>query len=178
VTAAALVCHPTTPAPWLDGIVVRLTLDAHGDLTLVYTLSGHLARLRLPPPTRTDRSDGLWRHTCCEAFVMGADAPAYREFNFSPAGAWQAYDFAFYRRGGLPARTRPPRIVCQAAAHRLVLDVRLTPQHLPAGTRLRLALCAVIEDREGRLSYWALNHPTAQADFHHHDAFALELDRA
>jgi hypothetical protein len=42
--------------------------------------------------------------------------------------------------------------------------------------RLLVGLCAVIEERDGRLSYWSLRHPPGRPDFHHREAFALELD--
>jgi hypothetical protein len=45
----------------------------------------------------------------------------------------------------------------------------------PADAPLRIGLSAVIEDRDGSLSYWALRHPHGKPDFHHPDAFALEL---
>jgi hypothetical protein len=38
-----------------------------------------------------------------------------------------------------------------------------------------LALAAVLEDRDGRLSYWALEHPSERPDFHHPNSFVLEL---
>jgi hypothetical protein len=34
----------------------------------------------------------------------------------------------------------------------------------------------VIEEVSGVFSYWALNHPPGEPDFHHPDAFALELE--
>jgi hypothetical protein len=40
---------------------------------------------------------------------------------------------------------------------------------------VQLALAAVIEDGNGRLSYWALGHPQGKPDFHHPDGFTLEL---
>jgi hypothetical protein len=40
---------------------------------------------------------------------------------------------------------------------------------------LRLGLSAVIEDIDGRLSYWALKHPPGKPDFHHPDSFALDV---
>jgi hypothetical protein len=40
---------------------------------------------------------------------------------------------------------------------------------------LQLALSAVIEDDRGTLSYWALKHPSGKPDFHHPEAFALEV---
>jgi hypothetical protein len=38
---------------------------------------------------------------------------------------------------------------------------------------VQLALSAVIEEADGRLSYWALTHPAAKPDFHHAEGFAL-----
>jgi hypothetical protein len=40
---------------------------------------------------------------------------------------------------------------------------------------LRLGLAAVIEDKTGIFSYWALRHPSAKPDFHHPDSLVLEL---
>jgi len=40
---------------------------------------------------------------------------------------------------------------------------------------LRLGLSAVLEETNGRKSYWALAHPPGKVDFHHADCFALEL---
>jgi hypothetical protein len=34
----------------------------------------------------------------------------------------------------------------------------------------------VIEDADGSLSYWALAHPPGRPDFHHTEAFALDLE--
>ena len=48
---------------------------------------------------------------------------------------------------------------------------------LPQGRPLRLGLSAVVEDVDGILSYWALRHPSGKPDFHHTDAFALQLDK-
>jgi ABC-type uncharacterized transport system permease subunit len=42
--------------------------------------------------------------------------------------------------------------------------------------RLALALSVVVEHEDGVLSYWALAHPAAKPDFHHRDAFVLELE--
>jgi hypothetical protein len=33
-----------------------------------------------------------------------------------------------------------------------------------------------MEDAGGVLSYWALDHPAGKPDFHHPDAFALQLE--
>ena len=49
---------------------------------------------------------------------------------------------------------------------------------LPRDAPWQLGLSAVIEEADGRLSYWALAHPPGKPDFHHSDCFALELPAA
>ncbi len=168
-----LTCHADTPAPWLRGIQASAELTAEG-LSIRYLVDADPARLAIAETAPPERVEGLWRHTCLEAFVMGADAPAYREFNFSPSGDWQAYGFHSYRQGGPLAQATAPRIERTTAAE-LNLHVFLPTQNLPSGPHLRLGLSAVIEAADGSLSYWALRHPPGRPDFHHSDCFALEL---
>ncbi len=171
---AALLCHE--PAPWIRSIRASAGWDTVGALLLDYRLDADLARLRIPKTGAGERSDRLWRHTCFEAFVQGCDAPAYREFNFAPSGAWQAYAFSDYRQGGPRASSLAPRIE-SAEAGDLRVSVLVSPADLPPGKRLRLGLSAVVESEAGDLSYWALAHPPGRPDFHHAAGFALELDR-
>ena len=58
---------------------------------------------------------------------------------------------------------------------RLGLEAEISRDFLPPGNSLRLGLSAVVEDADGGLSYWALRHPPGKPDFHHTDAFALQL---
>jgi hypothetical protein len=137
-----------------------------GMLALRYRIEGNLEGVRLP--ARGLRP--LWRHTCCEAFLGSAASPAYREVNLSPAGEWAAYSFVRYRDGG-PAEVPDPRIAVRASGKALELSAVVDAVPGP----LRIALAAVIEERDGTLSYWALRHPPGAPDFHHRDGFALEL---
>jgi hypothetical protein len=41
---------------------------------------------------------------------------------------------------------------------------------------IRLGLSALVEAIDGELSYWALRHLPGKPDFHHVDAFDLQLD--
>lgn len=174
---AELLRHPKTDCPAAAGIGVDLSWHSDGRLELVYTLAGDLAGLRIPAPGASGRRDGLWRHTCFEAFVMAEDGPAYREFNFSPSGEWAAYCFAGYREDGADLAMAAPALACRQEAGRLELTAQLPAAALPAGARLRLGLSAVIEDTEGKIGYWALHHPPGRPDFHHTYAFALLLSR-
>ncbi|MDD5390311.1 MAG: DOMON-like domain-containing protein [Gallionellaceae bacterium] len=170
-----LIRHGDFPAPWLRGIRVNAELATEG-LSLRYRLAAGQAHLVIPDTATPERVEGLWRHTCFEAFVMGAGTSAYREFNFSPSGAWQAYGFHAYRQGEALAEATAPRIE-RGTETELDLRVFLPAQVLPPGPRLRLGLSAVIEAVDGSLSYWALRHPPGRPDFHHSDCFALELAR-
>jgi hypothetical protein len=152
-------------------------------LALTYLIDGDLARMKIPPHASPRIGQQLWRHTCCEVFIACHGQAAYHEFNFAPSGAWAAYAFMRYREGGpLAAAGELPLVTgvsARKAANQLELGAsirldRLSPLHPQA--KLLLAVSAVIEDRDGALSYWAICHPPGRPDFHHADAFALELD--
>ena len=111
---------------------------------------------------------------------MAGDGPGYHEINLSPSGAWAAYAFRGYRDGGVLDLELDPEIVVQKAAGCLELDAVIRAECLPrqrAGARLRLGLAAVLEDRDGRLTYWALGHAANRPDFHRAEGFALDLPR-
>ena len=167
--------HPAS-APLAITVEGRCVAAPDGGLEIRFELRGDLASIVLPDAGGPDRLDGLWRHTCFEAFVQGCEATGYREFNFSPAGAWQAYAFSAYRQGGPMEHASVPRIARKAGAT-LGLSALVSPSELPPGRCLRLGLSAVIESVAGTLSYWALRHPAGRPDFHHPDGFALEIFR-
>ena len=106
---------------------------------------------------------------------MAGKGPAYREFNFSPSSEWGAYAFHGYRKGGALQVELDPAIMVRRTGDRLELDAGVRWDFLPPGRALRLGLSAVLEDADGLLSYWALQHPPGKPDFHHADAFALQL---
>ena len=167
--------HPATPCAAVDSIVVTVAFDPAGHLRLTYVLASDLSRLRLPAAAaRPGPADGLWRHTCFEAFVGPDDAPDYREFNFAPSGHWAAYAFSA-ERVRATAPTIAPRITCQRDAHTLTLEALLPLP--PSSAPLRLGLSAVIETADGALSYWALAHPAPRPDFHQRAGWTLRLER-
>ncbi len=172
-----LIPHPDTPSLTVSGIEVAANFTQSGALTLTYTLTADLKQLLIPAPTTTTRADNLWRHTCFEAFIQGGDAPAYREFNFSPSGQWQAYTFTGYRQGGLLEPAPVPTLSRNESGDQLTLECLLPVEALPKGKQLLLGLTAVIEASGGTLSYWSLRHPPGKPDFHHTDGFILSLDR-
>jgi hypothetical protein len=176
----ALARHPLTPSDAVHHLAVRVRRAPADTLAFTFAVDGDLACVRIPPPARPRIAHGLWEHTCFEVFVALADDAAYHEINASPSGEWAAYAFASYRSPvGLADELSAPNIVARESAQRLEVDVlvalaRLSPRY--ARTPLRLGLSAVIEETDGRLSYWALHHPPGRPDFHHRDALALQLE--
>jgi hypothetical protein len=49
------------------------------------------------------------------------------------------------------------------------------PAALAAVQPLELAVTAVLEQRNGLISYWALQHGGPEADFHRRDGFVLRI---
>jgi hypothetical protein len=170
--------HPHRPCnvPSTTQLEVEIIVLPNRSLQFTYLLSGELTYFKIPDKTAPQRADNLWRHTCFEAFIRAHKSQAYLEFNFSPAGQWQAYTFTDYRVGtGLDTATAPD-ITCQLSSTIMALQATLQPNHLPAGTHLCLGLSAVLESVDGSISYWALQHAPGPADFHHPDTFVLEID--
>lgn len=176
---ARLICHPATPA----GVRLALSVDVQSradGMRLSYTLRGDTAALRIPAPAAPVPTDGLWQHSCFEAFVAADGDAAYREFNFSPSSQWAAYRFAAERERDVALEAREPVHLdppfCEVDTQTLVLSVRLPPAALPrCPALLSLGLSAVIEETDGRLSYWALHHPGDRPDFHHPAGRSLRL---
>ena len=178
--SVALARHSGTSSEAVRGIEARVSWTPAGGLAFTYIFKGDLARVRIPPPRRQQRADRLWQRTCFEAFVSVKGEPAYREFNFAPSGEWAVYDFQRYRVGGrFVEEGSAPHITLRRTSASLELNAVVAREGLPAiphGARLKLALCAVIEEENGMLSYWALSHPPGKPDFHHPDGFGLEIE--
>jgi hypothetical protein len=178
-----LQCHPATPCSVPLRLQVHLAAAGSEDgpgLLLHYTLQGPLAGLRLPPPQAPGPADGLWQHSCFEAFLGLAGEAAYREFNFSPSGQWAAYRFSAERVREPSAETPvQPDLDLRTTADGLSLRVWLPLKALPpvvAGRPWDLGLTAVIETTDGQLSYWALQHPGERPDFHHRSGWQARSD--
>jgi hypothetical protein len=192
---AVLAAHPSTPNEAVRALSARVRMEDSGMLVFDYSLDADLSRVRVPLPVAGAqtgagaqtaasgaRADALWKHTCFEAFLAPADVPGYHEFNFSPSRDWAIYRFSAYREGRAPAKIgQAPQISLHRgdAGVELKATVRLESlADLRDAPRLKVALAAVIEDENGRLSYWALRHAPGKPDFHHPNAFALEVARA
>jgi len=163
----------------VSGIQVTVQRLAAAQLQLNYRVSGVVSDLVIPATAVAARRYELWQLTCAELFVASGKEQSYCEFNFSPSTEWAAYEFRSYRQGMCAqSLVTTPRIAITSTATELLLSAEMELSELRAPCRqaeLSLALCMVIEARDGRISYWALKHPANKPDFHHADGFALKL---
>lgn len=171
-----MIPHPATPPDNVRAVTVKIGGGAD-DLLLTFIVDVP-SDLRLPAWSASERSDGLWHTTCFELFLQRTASDAYWEFNFSPSTRWAAYEFTRYRQD---MRNFPlavdPQIDRGTKQSGYVIEVDVDLSDIP-NTALRMGLSAVIEEKNGRKSYWALAHPGAKPDFHHPDSFTLELPAA
>lgn len=170
-----LTCHHNTATDTIERFTASAERGADGWLRFRYVIHGVVDRIALPTPVAPRHTDELWRHTCFEAFIAAEDHPAYVECNFAPSSAWATYRFARYRtRMAALVPVEPPRITLQTQPDGLVLEAQLQLGEF-ADRPLRIGLTAVIEDKAGSLSYWALRHPRSKPDFHLRGGFILRL---
>ncbi|MEA3013214.1 MAG: hypothetical protein QOD42_1759 [Sphingomonadales bacterium] len=166
-----LIPHPETPASavrFVSAGVQRLP----GGLDLQYVVEGDASLLVIPAPAKPYRTDELWRSTCFELFIREGNQ-AYCEINLSPSGQWAAYRFQDYRGEAEDLDLdEPPRIWFSREPFGLLLTASITIGLRGNGP---VGLSAVIGEKDGTISYWALAHPPGDPDFHHPACFALEL---
>jgi hypothetical protein len=175
----ALKLHPESRPSAVHRIEVEAARPQAGALLLRYVVSGDIGELALPAVTAPARADGLWRHSCFEAFIRPMAGAAYYEFNFAPSTQWAAYRFERYREGmqavgGIGA----PRIELDRTPERFTLQAALqwdASSELGREAIWLVGLSAVLEETGGDKSYWALAHPPGKPDFHRADCFAVQL---
>ena len=147
------------------------------DYALVGDLGERPTALLIPPAAgQASRRDGLWQHTCLEAFVAAGAGDPYWELNLAPSGDWAVYRFDGYRSAQQSPPLEAPPFAISARPEGLELQLRWAlPAELAAAGVLSLGITAVLEQRNGSISYWALHHPGPEADFHRREGFTLQL---
>jgi hypothetical protein len=171
--------HPDSLCAAVTDIEVDVARSRSGSLLLRYAVAGTIGDLLLAAVTAPGRADELWRHTCFEAFVGGAVDGGYYELNFAPSTRWAAYQFSGYRTGmRVATEIGTPKIDVRFAPESYMLQASVDLDELRPALGWRFALSAVMEETNGRKSYWALAHPPGKPDFHHSDCFTAELSSA
>jgi len=174
--------HPDTPSTAIKSITAAAARTDNGELVIRYVASGDLDAVVIPAPVPySSRIDELWKTTCFEAFVQTDGDPSYAEFNFAPSTAWAAYRFTSYRSHMQPLTLPSPHFDVDLKSGALEVVVAIDcnpPAELDLDRSWHLGLTAVIEELDGRKSYWALAHAPGKPDFHQRTCFTLELPAA
>ena len=182
ISKSCLIHHPDTADAAIKALYIGVKAQYQsGNLTLRYEVQGNIDQLLIPEMQPPGEMDGLWQHTCFEAFIAVVEEVPYHEFNFSPSGQWAAYAFDDYRAQNKWQIKQTPSIFYVRTDHALVLTAVISEVDLPYNPHnqpYRMGLSAVLETSAGELSYWALFHPSGKADFHHRNGFTLSLNLA
>ena len=169
-----LVAHPDHPPAGVSQVEARIIgADDHW-LRARWRIEG-TQQLVVPPFAGKGRTDELWQTTCFELFLKPLGGEVYLELNLSPSERWNAYDFDSHRTG---MRERPfphePECTLRQGSHFAIFDAAIPLAGLPDHD-CAMGLCAVLEEKGGIVSYWALAHPAGKPDFHAPACFTLAL---
>lgn len=178
MTARTLVPYPGASKPLGIAVTASAELVGPAVLELGYRLAGALDLVGIPPLATGTRAEGLWEHTCFEAFVAEAAGERYVELNFSPSTDWAAYSFVGYRRGMRPVElAQAPVVRVEREPRALVVTARVDlAAQGGAGWPGRVGLTAVVAGVSGEVSHWALAHPRDQPDFHDAAGWTVTLE--
>jgi hypothetical protein len=168
----SLVPHPNARPRAVHGVDVRWFQTGDGRLVLRWLVNGADA-LAVPPFSGKGRGEDLWQTTCGELFLKDREGQGYREFNFSPSGRWAAYRFDGYR-AGMTDLDGPEIDVSGGSGQFLFVLTALLDASVLAGSDIA-GLSAVIEEKDGTKSYWALTHQPGEPDFHDPACFVFSL---
>jgi hypothetical protein len=179
VLRAELQPHPASDRSGIRRFTVELDVAPKSRaLLLDYSIEGDIDRLVLPPPGIARRVDGLWQHSCFEAFLGTDRDESYHEFNFAPSGDWAAWRFGGRRSAQSSPELPAPSIEFRRDADACRLSATVSIGSLPEladAADIRAGMAAVVETQDGALSYWALAHGGERPDFHDPASFLLRV---
>jgi hypothetical protein len=173
-----LVPHPATPPAdppfkvWVN-VEHSAAFGVTATTNMWFGISVPAARFVVPEPVEAARAEDLWQTTCFEAFMRVPGAEAYREWNFAPSSAWAAYDFESRREGRSEADVTAPYVRIEDNLTWWALGATIS---VDASSVWELGLSAILEEKDGTKSYWAIAHPEGdKPDFHDPACFAAHL---
>jgi hypothetical protein len=155
------------------GLSSELTITPES-VFISYKLQGDLSALDLGDghPHR-QRVIKLWEKSCFELFVKNSKG-SYIEFNFSPVFEWNAFYFSIkgdelkeYKR--VDALKMDVLLSDQVFSLIVEIDKLKFPDGFfdkSADASLEIGITSVLKNKDGALSYWALNHKDTRPNFH------------
>ena len=172
-----LVAHsatqPASPLKVWVSVEHASALGSTASTNIWFGIGAPAGRFVIPEPREPARTEDLWQATCFETFLRVPGADSYREWNFAPSGEWAAYDFTSHREGRSDADVAAPYIRVEDNLTWWALGATIA---VDADAVWALGLSAVLEEKDGTKSYWALAHANPEKpDFHLADCFTAKL---
>lgn len=151
-------------------------LNKHS-IELSYVIAGNIENIRFDTPAdHPKRTDELWKKTCFEAFIKPDDTSSYWEYNLSPSGNWAIYGFRDYREEQFDELSLSiPAIQFDRQGEQITLRSQIPLPEPLIKKNLNFGLSAVVQDINGDIYYYALQHTKSQPDFHAHDSFSIAM---
>ena len=175
-----IILQPFSAEDTMENSQISALISNDGySLEIVFELTARLAVLKIPEfdPSKSERKDNLWEHTCFEIFLAQKGKPDYLEFNISPSGDWNVYCFSGYRKGMKQEdsfKTLPVEVKI-LSDQKLKLKISIDAGVFKNFSGIDVGLSAVIERRNGGKSYWAVSHPGVIPDFHGREGWVNSL---
>ncbi|NJM99716.1 MAG: DOMON-like domain-containing protein [Phormidesmis sp. RL_2_1] len=182
---------PFQPNAHTQNIAIKGNVLRDGSqLSVAYWIEGDWEKVIIPDlrfhrfPERRDR---LWEKTCFEFFLAAVDANSthtkdnpYWEINLSPEGHWNVFSFMGYRHS----------MRVESAIATLPFNVRTSPTGLhleivmdtsaliapDKPIQIGISMVTLLKtEADPAEAFWAITHPSTEADFHHPDSLAMQL---
>lgn len=198
---------PFSEAPFnlnFEAEVSFLQTSSSLNLAITYRLNGAHAvlneiNLLSDSITTKQKSHELWKNTCFEWFIKSKTSSKYWEFNASPSGQWNFYEFDSYRSNlkecffivepCFQSKLRSETVKSQASksvpdptisdlnssysfSFEGSLEPLLNHENLKKDD-LQLAITSVVNWKNGQISYYSLEHGQGKPDFHSNEGFIL-----
>lgn len=158
----------------ITGVDIQADIEIDGQtLVFKYDIIDPDGKILIPKPEIEilARQDGLWNHTCFEAFLAIPNSPSYYEFNFSPKSAWNVYKFTNYREPQPPKRSEDFSIKkMDVSGTKFIVQC----ENHTAFSQFEVSLNAVIEFHDHQKHYFALAHNGGKPDFHLRKNFIIK----
>lgn len=164
----------STEATKRFNVEANLSKQSEKLLRVEFNIEGPTDLIRWPmlSDRSPQRKDELWKTTCLEVFISCGkeNFGTYHEFNCATNGDWNAYDFSSYRQG-MTASPNLSVAVKQIQSTRMHRTFAIEIDGISTHEIKAYNLTMVMEFTNQEKSYWAAQHPLANADFHNKEVW-------
>lgn len=144
-----------------------------------YRINGRTDNIQFPDVSQqASRKNELWNATCCELFVGISGEPHYWEYNLSPSHDWAVFSFTDYRQNKSDELSISQLEITTKIDKNNEFELKtiLALPKMLIGHTLDIGVSSVVQDKSGKIHYYALTHPDKQADFHDRNGFNIKLN--